>query len=298
MQSPCALPVTIASGLATATAPAKVNLTLHVTGQRADGYHMLDSLVVFAGVEDRITARPAPNLSLSVNGPFAEGVPTDHTNLILRAAQALRAARGFTKGAALTLEKNLPHAAGVGSGSSDAAATLRLLADLWGVPPLTIRDRATVELGADVPVCLMAPQPTRMTGIGEGLSPMPALPSCAMVLVNPRVDCPTGKVFAAMTQKDNPGMTPMVPGLDFDGFATWLAAQRNDMQRAAESIAPEITKALALLRKMPAVRVAVMSGSGATCVGLVRDMAEARLVARAVQLSEMGWWVAPAPLLS
>lgn len=290
--------MTIASGLATVSAPAKVNLTLHVTGRREDGYHLLDSLVVFAGVEDRITARPAPSLSLTVNGPFAMGVPTDRSNLILQAAEALRTARGVSKGAMLTLEKNLPHAAGIGSGSSDAAAAIQLLADLWEVPPLSIHDRAALGLGADVPVCLMAPKPTRMTGIGEGLAPMPDLPTCAMVLVNPRVDCPTAEVFRALESRENPAMTPLLPGLDFDGFATWLSHQRNDMQAAAEKIAPEITRALTLLRKMPAVRVATMSGSGATCVGLVKDMADARLVARAVQLSEMGWWVAPAPLLN
>ncbi|MDP5361980.1 MAG: 4-(cytidine 5'-diphospho)-2-C-methyl-D-erythritol kinase, partial [Paracoccaceae bacterium] len=118
-----------------ASAPAKVNLTLHVTGQREDGYHLLDSLVVFAGVADQLAATTAPDLRISVNGPFSPGVPTDQNNLMMRAAEALRQSRGVSKGAWLTLEKHLPHAAGIGSGSSDAAATLALLAELWEVAP-------------------------------------------------------------------------------------------------------------------------------------------------------------------
>ncbi len=279
-------------------APAKINLTLHVTGQRNDGYHLLESLVVFADVNDRITARPSPDLSLTVSGPFSAGVPTDDTNLILRAARLLRLVRGVSAGAALHLEKCLPHAAGIGSGSSDAAATLRLLADMWKVPPLTAHDSGVLALGADVPVCINAPTPVLMGGIGDTLRAVPVLPPCALVLVNPRAPVATGAVFAAMKQKHNPGMDSVPAGLDFDGFADWLAAQRNDMQPAAESIAPPITTAMTALRRNPAVRFATMSGSGATCVGLVRDMGAARQVARAIQVGEMAWWVAPAELLN
>lgn len=280
-----------------ATAPAKVNLTLHVTGRRDDGYHLLDSLVVFAGVCDQLSATSSPDMRISVSGPFSPGVPNDDSNLMMRAATALQQARGVALGAALTLEKHLPHAAGIGSGSSDAALTLAILAELWGVAPFAPDAPEVVALGADVPVCLQAPAPTRMTGIGETLSDVPRLPDCALVLVRPPVDVPTAAVFQALASRDGSGMDDLPQGLDYDGFAQWLAAQRNDLQAPAESIAPEITHALDALRALPVVSFAGMSGSGATCYGLVKDMATARQVARRMQVAHMNWWVAPAALL-
>ena len=285
-------------GLAPGLAPAKVNLTLHITGQRPDGYHLLDSLVVFADVGDQISATTADGLTLAVTGPFAKGVPLDDSNLILRAAKALRGARGVKKGAALRLNKMLPHAAGIGSGSSDAATTLRLLAALWEVPPLHPDDPLVLALGADVPVCLHAPHAARMTGIGGQLSAVPTLPHAALVLVNPRVSVPTAEVFKTLIRRDNPPMAPMPDQWDFDQFAAWLNHQRNDLQLGAAAIAPEITQALTKLRQLPGVAAAVMSGSGATCVGLVRDMGAARAAARAMQVAQMSWWVVPALLLS
>ncbi len=280
-----------------ANAPAKVNLTLHVTGQRDDGYHLLDSLVVFADVSDKLAATTAPDLRITVTGPFSDGVPTDESNLILRAAQALRVVRGVTQGAHLTLEKHLPHAAGIGSGSSDAAAALVMLAELWGVAPLPATAPEVLALGADVPVCMRAPNPARMSGIGEDLSPVPALPSCALVLVRPPVGVPTGPVFAGLDTKNGSPMTRLTEGLDYDGFSRWLATQRNDLLAPAEVLAPEITEALIKLRALPAVSFASMSGSGATCFALVKDMATARHVARIVQVAHMNWWVAPAEVL-
>jgi len=278
-------------------APAKVNLTLHVTGQRDDGYHLLDSLVVFAGVRDQISAVVAPDLRVTVSGPFSAGVPTNDSNLVIRAAEALRAARGVTKGAAITLEKHLPHAAGIGSGSADAAATLALLADVWGVPPLPATAPDVVALGADVPVCMRTPTPTRMSGIGDVLSPVPKLPDCALVLVRPPVDVPTGVVFKGLSNKAGSPMDPMPEGMDFDAFARWLNAQRNDLRAPACLLAPDIAEAIAKLDAIPTVAAAGMSGSGATCFGLVKDMATARQVARVIQVSQMNWWVAPAEVL-
>ncbi|MEL6682930.1 MAG: 4-(cytidine 5'-diphospho)-2-C-methyl-D-erythritol kinase [Pseudomonadota bacterium] len=278
-------------------APAKVNLTLHVTGQRPDGYHLLDSLVVFTDVGDPLSATLAADLRISVSGPFAAGVPTDQTNLMMRAAAALQTARGVKVGAALTLEKRLPHAAGIGSGSSDAAATLKLLARLWDVPPLPPTAPEVLALGADVPVCLQAPAATQMSGIGEKLSNITGLPECALVLVRPPVEVSTAAIFKSMPQKSGTPMERLVPGLDFDGFSRWLARQRNDLQIQAEEKVPEIAQAIAKLKSLPAVSVAAMSGSGATCFGLVKDMASARQVARIVQLSHMNWWVAPAAVL-
>lgn len=279
------------------TAPAKVNLTLHVTGQRADGYHFLDSLVVFATIADKLTATTANRLSLSVSGPFSPGVPRDGTNLMMRAAEALRTVRGVRQGASLTLEKHLPHAAGIGSGSADAAATLDMLARLWNVAPLPATAAEVIALGADVPVCAHAPRPVRMSGIGDVLSPVPILPECALVLVRPPVDVPTGPVFEGLATKEGAAMAPVPEALDFNGFATWLSEQRNDLQAPAAALVPEITEALNKLRALPDVAHAGMSGSGATCFGLVRDMATARRVARIVQVARMDWWVAPAELL-
>lgn len=278
-------------------APAKVNLTLHVTGQRHDGYHLLDSLVVFADVADQLSAVTAPDLRLQVSGPFAQGVPSDETNLVMRAAVALQKARGVTQGAQLTLEKNLPHAAGIGSGSSDAAIALTMLAELWGVDPLPSDAAEVLALGADLPVCLCAPDPMIMSGIGGTLVPAEKLPRCALVLVRPPVAVATGAVFKGLESKNGGPMDPLPAGLDFDGFAGWLAAQRNDLLAPASTMAPEIGEALGLLKKQPGVALAGMSGSGATCFALVRDMAVARRVARVAQLSKMNWWVAPAEII-
>lgn len=281
----------------TAFAPAKINLTLHVTGRRDDGYHMLDSLVVFADLGDQLSGTTAPDLSLDISGQFASGVPTDDSNIILRTARMYQARSGTDQGAHLRLTKALPHAAGLGSGSSDAAATLQLLSQLWGTAPLPPEDPDVLALGADVPVCRRAPQATRMEGIGERLSPVPPLPRMGLVLINPRVPVPTAEVFRTLPRRDNPAMEALPEAANFKSFCTWLGAQRNDLQTPAEVLAPEITRALAALRKMPAVGAAVMSGSGATCVGLVPDIGTARQVARVIQVAEMGWWVAPAQLL-
>lgn len=281
-----------------AQAPAKVNLTLHVTGLRDDGYHLLDSLVVFADVGDVLVATPAPDLTLTLSGPGTEGVPTDSTNLVMRAAQALQKWRKVQQGAALTLQKFLPVAAGIGGGSSDAATTLKMLAELWEVDGFSSDAPDVLELGADVPVCLRSPRPTRMSGIGEVLSDVAPLPDAALVLVNPGVSVPTSAVFQGLNSKVNRAMRPLPAGLDFDGFANWLSEQRNDLLAPALRVAPEIETALNKLRSMPQVAFASMSGSGATCFGLVRTMSEARFAARAIQLAFGNWWVAPAKILS
>ncbi|SEW39761.1 4-diphosphocytidyl-2-C-methyl-D-erythritol kinase [Cognatiyoonia koreensis] len=278
-------------------APAKVNLTLHVVGKRKDGYHELDSLVVFADVADQLAATIAPDLRLSVSGPFAQGVPVDSSNLVLRAAEALRRARGVQDGAHITLEKHLPNQAGIGGGSADAAAAFALLAELWQVAPLPADAPEVVTLGADVPVCMRTPEPTRMMGIGERLLPAAPLPQCALVLVKAPTTVPTGGVFQGLASATNPQMDPLPPGLDFEGFANWLNRQRNDLLPPARLVAPDIDLSLQKLKAMPAVKAVGMSGSGATCYGLVANMAEARQVARAIQVSEMSWWVAPAAVL-
>ena len=287
------LPVTTTK----ASAPAKINLTLHVTGQRDDGYHLLDSLVVFADVADKLGASVSPDLTLRVSGPFADGVPVDHTNLMMRAANALRTASGVTVGAAMTLDKNLPHAAGIGSGSSDAAATILMLAKLWNVDPLRDDAPEVLALGADVPVCMRAPKAVRMSGIGEVLEPVPVLPSCALVLVRPSVDVPTGTVFDGLATKQGTAMSPVPEGMEFAEFADWLAAQRNDLQVPARAIAPVIDATIAALDALPDVAFAGMSGSGATCFALVKDLDAAHKVARVMQAAHPDWWIVPAAVL-
>jgi len=277
-------------------APAKVNLALHVTGRAADGYHLLDSLVVFAGVGDTVAATPARDLALATGGPFAPGVPAGEGNLVMQAALLLASRRGVRIGAQIRLTKLLPHAAGIGGASSDAAATIRRLAELWRVAPLPPDDPDLRALGSDVPVCMGAPAPQRLRGTGDDLAPWGPLPPCALVLVNPRVELQTAATFAALAQRENPPLeAPPPPG--FDALAGWLARQRNDLEAPARALVPQVDAVLARLRAQPGVVLARMSGSGATCFGLCRDLATAKQAAKAVQISEQGWWVAPAPVL-
>ena len=242
-------------------APAKINLTLHVTGQRADGYHLLDSLVVFADIGDTILAEPSDRLGLTLNGPQSGQLTADPDNLVLRAACLMAPDRH----AALALTKRLPVASGIGGGSADAAATLRALSRLWDLP-LPAAD-AILTLGADVPVC-MDSAPCRMSGIGEILAPVPALPSMGITLVNPGVSVSTPSVFRALASKTNPPMESRLPRWrDLGEFIAWLKTQRNDLQVSAIAHQPVIERTLLALRQAGALHVG-MSGSGATCFGL------------------------------
>lgn len=272
------------SGSAAEAAPAKVNLYLRVTGRRADGYHLLDSLAIFAAVGDSLAVAPAERLTLRLDGPEAGALAAEPDNLVLRAARALAAATGVTRGAALTLTKRLPVASGIGGGSADAAAALRGLARLWGVAADLPAIAAT--LGADVPVCL-ASGPARMQGIGEVLSPAPALPGFGLLLVNPRVAVATPAVFAARA----PGFSAPaeVPaGLaDAPALAEWLRPLGNDLEAAAIGLCPPIAAVLAAIAAQPDCLLARMSGSGATCFGIFPTPAAAEAAAAALPA---GWW--------
>jgi 4-diphosphocytidyl-2-C-methyl-D-erythritol kinase len=268
-------------------APAKVNLALHVTGRRADGYHLLDSLVVFPRVGDRLRATPAPDLTLSVEGRFAAGL-SGAVNLVLRAARQL----GPGRGAALTLEKSLPVASGLGGGSADAAAALRLLARLWGLP--LPPPAAQLALGADVPACVVGAA-SRMRGIGERLDPVP-LPGFWLVLANPGVPAATPAVFSGLAGRFGPPLADPPRLADAAALAAWLAAQRNDLEAPATALAPAVAEALAALAAQPGCRLARMSGSGATCFGLHADAASASAAAAALRHARPAWWVAAAPV--
>ncbi|WP_224816929.1 4-(cytidine 5'-diphospho)-2-C-methyl-D-erythritol kinase [Hasllibacter sp. MH4015] len=258
-------------------APAKVNLALHVTGRRADGYHLLDSLVVFADVGDWLSVARADEIGLRVDGPRAEGVPVDQRNLAWKAAEFAGVP------ADIHLEKHLPHAGGIGGGSADAAAVLRALgADAAG----------SEALGADVPVCVRG-KPCRMRGIGEVLEDVPDIPPFWILLVNPGVDVPTGAVFGALSDADNPPM-PEPEWTGPDGFIAWLRATRNDLERPAMEVQPVIRDTLDALEATEACLLARMSGSGATCFGLFAEEDAARAAADRMPDA---WWAAAARVL-
>lgn len=263
-------------------APAKVNLYLHVTGKRADGYHLLDSLAVFPDVGDKVEVEAADELSLTLGGTFGAALESEADNLLLKAARALAPGRG----AKLALEKNLPVASGIGGGSADAAACLRALCRLWGIQKADLPGIA-LKLGADVPVCLRS-SPARMQGIGEILAPAPRLPEFGMVLVNPGVGVPTPAVFKARTGSFTPA--PMLPAIwpNATAMAADLKRCTNDLQGAAIALQPVIGEVLATLAALPGALLTRMSGSGATCFALFATPAEA--AAAAGQMSQDGWW--------
>lgn len=262
-----------------AFARAKVNLSLHVTGKRADGYHLLDSLVCFAGVGDTVTVTPADTLTLEVTGPEAQALEGE--NLVTRAARLMGG------NAALHLDKHLPVASGIGGGSADAAATLRALQALGRPLPA---DADVLRLGADVPVCLNG-RAVRMTGIGEGLAPAP-LPPAWLVLCNPRVGVSTADVFRGLEGFGAP--MPEVPAFaDAGALARWLEGTRNDLEPPALRLAPVIADVKAALAAQDGCLIARMSGSGATCFGLFATEAQARKGAASLPPA---WWSAAAPL--
>lgn len=261
-------------------APAKLNLALHVTGRRADGYHLLDSLVAFAGVGDRVSLQPGP-LSLRIDGPFAVALTVDDDNLCLRAA---RLAGGAAR---IALTKNLPVASGIGGGSADAAAVLRGLARMGHALP-----EAPERLGADVPVCI-ASGPARMQGIGDIVTPLPPLPAVPLVLVNPGVAVATPQVFVAMDRRDNAPLPAIPRFADMAALIAWLAGTRNDLEAPARRIAPVIGTVLSALTATGAAFTR-MSGSGATCFGFYPTAMAAQTAADA--LKQHGWWAVASEL--
>lgn len=283
----------VAVSTVTEFAPAKINLALHVTGRRADGYHLLESLVAFTRFGDRVTVEASTEDRFSVAGPFAADVPIDDGNLVLKARDALRDAIGGENvpPVSIHLEKNLPVASGVGGGSSDAAATLRALARLWGVATSKQKfARIGLGLGADVPMCLTA-KPLVARGIGDELSPVPDFPAHGLVLVNPGRAVSTAEVFAALGRRDNQPLPPLPKLFDFHGLRNWLETTRNDLEHAARAIEPAVGHALAALNRAGA-GFARMSGSGATCFGLFETGNVAKRAALELRKRHPDWFVA------
>lgn len=282
-------------------APAKINLTLQVLGRRADGYHLLDSLVAFASLHDVLRVEAADALTLSVEGPTAADLAASlqGDNLVLRAARRLAEAAGIAAPtAALALHKTLPVAGGIGGGSADAAAALLALAQLWRLDlDAAALAALALPLGADLPVCL-ASRPMRMSGIGERLEATPALPPLGLLLVNPRVALPTAAVFRALNDAFGPATALTYRPGDAHSLLAALRAGRNDLEAPARRLAPVIGEVLAALTALPGARLARMSGSGATCFALFDDEAAAVAAGGVLQAGARGWWSAAGRLIA
>ena len=277
-------------------APAKINLALHVTGQTADGYHALESLVAFCKPADELSLEIEQGdhaVTLETGGPFGAALGND-ANLVLKAAALLarRFPDAFGEAGAIRfeLEKNLPVASGIGGGSADAAAALLLLRRVLDLP---LNDGALMalgaELGSDVPMCL--PSSTLVArGRGIEIEPVTGFPELFLVLINPGIAVSTPAVFAALEQKQNPPLATLPERLTAEVLTDWLAEQRNDLQPPALSLAPAVGEALSVLGQAGAT-LARMSGSGATCFGLFFDLTEAQKAASVIAASRPGWWV-------
>jgi 4-diphosphocytidyl-2-C-methyl-D-erythritol kinase len=272
-------------------APAKINLFLHVGGKRADGYHELESLVVFARVSDELVCKPADELSLSIGGPFAVALSSDSDNLVLKAARALTAHASVRKGARIVLTKNLPVASGIGGGSADAAATLRGLARLWNLN-ITQDELCKIgeTLGSDVPVCIGC-TPAWMEGRGETVTTLAGIPEVPMVLVNPGVAVPTGKVFAALKQRRGIGLPLPRAMKGANELVSYLKTTTNDLEAPAREVAPIIGDVLNALRSQRGALLTRMSGSGATCFALFESDEFATAAAQALNSRNPGWWI-------
>ncbi len=276
-------------------APAKINLTLRVLRRRDDGFHDIESLVVFADFGDRLSFSRGGELTLKMNGPSAVAAGEGEDNLVLKAARALAARRPDIVLGAFDLDKRLPVAAGLGGGSADAAAALRLIANANGIAPGDPHlYAAALATGADVPVCL-DPSPRIMRGIGEVLSGRLALPPLPAVLVNPGVALPTKSVFAGWKPVSSPAAA-------LDDAATGrlsgnaellqlLAVQSNDLEGPAIALRPVVADVLAVLRALAGCRLARMSGSGATCFGLFASADDAAMAEKLLSIKQPGWWV-------
>ncbi|MFM9850273.1 MAG: 4-(cytidine 5'-diphospho)-2-C-methyl-D-erythritol kinase [Hyphomicrobiaceae bacterium] len=274
-------------------APAKVNLSLRVLGRRPDGYHELESLVVFAAFGDRLTLHPGEAFALTMTGPFAAALTSD--NLVATAVRRAQLADPHLRIGAFHLEKNLPVAAGLGGGSSDAAAALRALRRANPGSAMAFDWTALAAgLGADVSACLSG-RPALMRGIGERLDFVARLPEAAMVLVNPRLPLGAGDVFRALGAEPlRASAVSHAPPPAFAGFhdlVAYLQSSANDLETPAKALCPEIVRVEAALASQPAARLVRMSGSGPTCFALFASLTEADAAAAVIARHESGWWV-------
>ena len=267
------------------TAHAKVNLALHVVGQRANGYHELQSLVCLTEFGDHIQLSPEIDFTFKVTGPYSLGIPLDDSNLVVQAAKFMAQKHSKSLDCKIVLEKNLPIASGIGGGSSDAAAVVKALSQYWSVPVPNVDE--LMALGADIPVC-MASGLSLMEGAGEDVTQLSAAPNWGVVLVNPNVGVSTPAVFDALNSKQNPSMQDVAANcVDI----AWLGDQRNDLEPPAIAMVPEVATVIEAISAAPQCRVARMSGSGATCFGLFTDIKYADEAASHLQQAHPDWWV-------
>ncbi|WOF73141.1 4-(cytidine 5'-diphospho)-2-C-methyl-D-erythritol kinase [Parvibaculaceae bacterium PLY_AMNH_Bact1] len=273
-------------------ANAKINLSLKVKGRLPNGYHQLESLVVFASVADRITCNDADALGLEISGPFADQLIDEKNNLVLNAARVFAGALGRDPSVKFELEKNLPIASGIGGGSADAAAALRAMMRLWGDPVGSI-DGIALQLGADVPVCVRK-RPSFMTGVGESIRAVPRLPEIHAVLANPGIGVSTADVFQHLQAGpvDGPERLPLLPGVEtLDLLVLWLEENGNDLEVPAMDIAPAIKTVIDELKATAGCRLARMSGSGATCFALYDNPFDSAEAAATLKKKHIDWWV-------
>jgi 4-diphosphocytidyl-2-C-methyl-D-erythritol kinase len=271
-------------------APAKINLFLHAGEKRPDGYHNLESLIAFAEVADRIEVIPSGEFSLRVTGSFASALPQSDSNLALKAARELGRRAGVQSGISISLEKNLPVAAGIGGGSADAAAVLRGLKLLWDLGSFDLLPLAR-DLGSDVPVCLLS-RPCWVEGRGEILTELPPLPRLSMVLVNPGVALPTSAVFDALNARSGVGrLQPPKAVESLWDLIDYLGDADNDLEAPACDLAPVIQHVLGALEQEPGCAIAAMSGSGSTCFGIFHEHEFAGGAAGRIAADHPQWWV-------
>lgn len=276
-------------------APAKVNLSLHITGKRADGYHLLDSMVVFTEFGDQLEITESETFSLTCSGDYGDLIASNNDNLVMKAARGMQQLDGKKSGLKVQLRKLIPVSAGLGGGSADAAAVIRFLCAQWNIDiDSSYVKELALSLGADVPVCL-SHNPQQMAGIGEMITHLPIMPSLNLLLVNPKVALATADVFTAYQHQNRP--TPQAWNGKED-LISYLRSCRNDLQPAAMSICPVVQEVLSVLSSLPQCLLARMSGSGASCYGVFASEDAMHLASKQLAKEKPGWWQAPTRVLS
>lgn len=281
----------------TARAPAKVNIALHVLGQLGSGHHRLDTVAAFSPeVSDVLKVIKAPRFSLEITGRFARNVTRGPNNLILRAAQSFigmaRRDGIMTIGASMSVIKGLPVGGGIGGGSSDAAATIKLLANLWGYKPDQKELQEVLKkLGADVPMCFYA-KALHAEGLGDLITPLNNLPVFTVILVNPGIEVSTERVFEELKNKRNTPLGMFPENDNHDDWIDWARDQRNDLEEPACTIAPPIADVISMVQSMPGCLLGRMTGSGSTVFGLFKDVEKARKAVADIESRRGTWWTA------
>ena len=277
-------------------ASAKVNLCLQIVGQKSNGFHLLDSIVGFTEFGDHLSFKKSDELALTMKGAFSDQIPVDKSNLILKAAELLRTINNIKAGAHITLTKNLPPSAGLGGGSSDAAATIRGLSRLWGTDLPDIDD--LMKIGSDLPVCINQ-KTQHMKGFGEVLEEINTFPNLPILLVNPLKKVSTQTVFRMLKNKKNPPLSKYEKLFQTKkDWINWLLLQRNDLMEPAVKVEPVISEVLRLISKQISVEKVSMSGSGATCFGIFENKQDCDLAMKRVRLERPDWWSVSTEIIS